>query len=268
MRLNQILLLLAVLVSPLASSAADSTLAGNGQSYLLAQIDPRREDSRPIVKKEVENRVQTNRESSGDSPTHSVRNNVKNSGVTSCPGEFALCAASTCKPTGRMIKVKEADGKTTKEYPESVCTCPIITQAIADMNQTELAGLAGLNEGNMNGSCNPPGAGKIWSLFNPLKLYPQESTDPPFQIRHTNPYVCNHGKGSNCWSFECTIDKKPAANGVRTATCACPIGENPFGGPTESPGFRIAAGAYFKVQDSACDMYPVSIPDHELTPSK
>ena len=268
MRRINTLLLFAFLVNPLAClAAADTAPAGNRQSYLVAQVDQRRDESRPAVQKEVENRVQSNRDSSGGNSRPSARNDVKNAGITKCPGEFALCAASTCKPTGRMIKVKEADGKTTKEFPESVCTCPIINQAIADMNQTELAGIAGLNEGNMNGSCDSA-PGKIWSLFSPLAIYPQESTDPPFQIRQTNPYVCNHGKGSNCWSYECTIDKEPAAPGVRTATCACPIGENPFGGTTQSPGFRIAAGAYFKVQDAACDMYPVSIPDHELTPSK
>ena len=136
------------------------------------------------------------------------------------------------------------------------------------MNQTELQGIAGLNEGNMNGSCDPPGPGKIWSLFSPLSLYPQESTDPPFQIRQTIPSTCSHGTGSNCWSYECTIDKVPAANGVRTATCACPIGENPFGGSTQSSGFRMAAGAYFKDQNRACDMYPVSIPYNDLMPSK
>jgi len=259
MRLSQTLLLLAVLANPLASFAADTAPAGNGQGYLVAQVDPRRDDSRPVVKKEVENRVQSNRDSSSNSSTN-VPRPVKNTGITECPGEFALCAASTCKPTGRMIKVKEADGKTTKEYPESVCKCPIITAEIAVMNGKALTGIAGLNEGNMNGSCDAR-PGKIWSLFSPLKVYPQESTNPPFQMKDTIPQTCSTGTGSNCWSYECTIDKEPAVNGVRTATCACPIGENPFGAPTQNGEFLAAAGAYFANPSSACSMYPVSIPN-------
>ena len=264
MKLRQVLLLLVALSSPLASlAAADSAPAGNGQSYLLAQVDPRRDDSRPVVKKEVENRVQTNRDSSSGNASPGVPRPVKNTGLTACPGEFALCAASTCKPTGRMIKVKEADGKTTKEFPEAVCKCPIITAEVAVMNGKPLEGLAALNEGNMNGSCNAPGPGKIWSLFSPLEVFPQESSDPPFQLKHTSVVRCpsSPSPGSNCFSFECVIDKEPAANGVRTASCSCPIGENPFGAPTQNAEFLTSAGNQFATQSSACSMYPVSIPN-------
>jgi hypothetical protein len=31
--------------------------------------------------------------------------------VTLCPGEYAFCSSSTCKPTGRKIKVKVDGGK-------------------------------------------------------------------------------------------------------------------------------------------------------------
>ena len=264
MRLIQMLLLVAVLANPPVSlAAADITPAGNGQGYLLAQVEVRRDDSRPVVKKEVENRVQTNRESSGGNASPGVPRPVKNTGLTSCPGEFALCAASTCKPTGRMIKVKEADGKTTKEYPEAVCKCPIITAEVAVMNGKPLEGLAALNEGNMNGSCNPPRPGTIWSLFSPLEVFPQESSNPPFQLAHTSVMSCpsSPSPGSNCFSFECVIDKEPAANGVRTASCSCPIGENPFGAPTENASFLTSAGNQFANQSSACSMYPVSIPN-------
>ena len=263
MKLNQVLLLLAVLANPLAClAAADAGPSGSGQSYLLAQVDVRRDDSRPVVKKEVENRAQSNRDSGGGA-SPSVPRPVKNTGLTTCPGEFALCAASTCKPTGRMIKVKELDGKTTKEYPEAVCKCPIITQAIASMNQMELQGIAALNEGNMNGSCDAPRPGTIWSLFSPLTIFPQESADPPFDVRHTNVQTCpsSPSPGSNCFSFECVIDKVPAANGVRTASCSCPIGENPFGAPTQNSEFLTSAGGYYNPQSSACSMYPVSIPN-------
>jgi hypothetical protein len=58
-----------------------------------------------------------------------------------CSGYFALCAASTCKPTGRRIKVNVTGGGTAY-FPEADCTCPIFSgQGI-----TDLAG------GNMHGS--------------------------------------------------------------------------------------------------------------------
>ena len=61
-------------------------------------------------------------------------------GVTLCQGKYALCAASTCQPTGKMISTN--DGKT---YPEVVCKCPILDgEAIADTSM-----------GNMQGSCAP-----------------------------------------------------------------------------------------------------------------
>jgi len=42
-------------------------------------------------------------------------------GLTICNGEFALCAASTCKPTGQTIT-----GNNGVAYPEVVCRCPIL----------------------------------------------------------------------------------------------------------------------------------------------
>ena len=41
--------------------------------------------------------------------------------VTTCNGDFALCAASTCQPTGKMITTNTGDS-----YPEVVCRCPIL----------------------------------------------------------------------------------------------------------------------------------------------
>jgi hypothetical protein len=256
-----------ILISPLVSLAADAGAAPTpAPASLIAQAEVRRDDARPVLKDAAENRVQNNRstDNRNSNASSNVPRPVKNTGLTSCPGEFALCAASTCKPTGRMIKVKEADGKTTKEFPEAICTCPIITEAVAVMNGKELAGLAALNEGNMQGSCNTPRPGTIWSLFSPLEVYPQESTTPPFQLMHTNVQTCQAGgrvQGSNCFSFLCEIDKQPAANGVRTASCSCPIGENPFGAPTQNSEFLTSAGGYYNPPSQACSMYPVSIPN-------
>ena len=56
-----------------------------------------------------------------------------------CPGEFALCAASTCTPTGRKIEVNTATGHA--PFDEAKCTCPIFPGP----------GLADVNGGNMEG---------------------------------------------------------------------------------------------------------------------
>jgi hypothetical protein len=191
---------------------------------------------------------------------------IDKTGTKMCPGEFALCGASTCKPTGRKIEVKQDGGsKPSKKYDEAVCTCPIITQAIATTNQTELLGIAAVNEGNMNGSCTPP-PDHIWSYFSEsIQYYPQESTSPPFNPNYTQTQAksqkcSSSGTVVNCWNFLCTIDKK-LTNGVKTASCFCPIGSGVFGHPA-SPSADVVtdAGGYFKDPAAACRMLPVGGP--------
>jgi hypothetical protein len=81
-----------------------------------------------------------------------------------CEGDFALCAASTCQPTGGKITVNVIGGGTAT-FPEYNCTCPIFDgPAIAD-----------LNGGNMDGSCTPP-HDQIWSLYQPRSQIPQAIT--------------------------------------------------------------------------------------------
>ena len=60
--------------------------------------------------------------------------------LTACPGEFAFCGSSTCKPTGKKIAVNVGGDNRTKDYPEAVCECPIITKEIADKNGIALEG--------------------------------------------------------------------------------------------------------------------------------
>lgn len=180
--------------------------------------------------------------------------------LTLCPGEYAYCGASTCKPTGRKIKVKVDGGKKTKEYDESECKCPIITKEMAYQNGVELLGLAALEEGNMKGSCARPGPGKIWSYMGVgMELWPQESTQPPFQTAQVAFQDCPAGtKGSNCWNYECKIDPKPI-NGVKVATCFCAIGSSYLGQPVD-PSLMImtGAGSHYSNPSSACSQYPVS----------
>lgn len=141
-----------------------------------------------------------------------------------CTGYFALCAASTCKPTGKKIRVNVSSGGTAL-FPEADCTCPIFSgEAIADV--------AG---GNMKGSCKPPSPDVIWSLYSPKKHIPQQinawvqtpqATVAPLLFCSKN---LNLGSTfANCFSFAC--DAKTYINGVPVATCHCPIGEGLDGG--------------------------------------
>jgi hypothetical protein len=59
-----------------------------------------------------------------------------------CNGYFALCAASTCSPTGKMIKVNVAGGGTAM-FPQVDCKCPIFHgRAIADVTGATCRALA------------------------------------------------------------------------------------------------------------------------------
>ena len=167
-----------------------------------------------------------------------------------CYGYFALCAASTCTPTGTQITVKVASGGTAV-FPEADCTCPIFYGV-------SLANLAG---GNMQGSCNPPGPGQIWSEFSPQLEIPQELNNwaqsgpeavAPVQIC---PASLHQGTQlANCFSFLC--DSETFINGVPVATCHCPLGESQSGQP-------VAARTTFTTQAGQgdpqfCFEHPVS----------
>ena len=55
-----------------------------------------------------------------------------------CEGEFALCAASTCQPSGGKITVNVIGGGTAT-FPEYNCTCPIFDGPLS--TKRHLAGL-------------------------------------------------------------------------------------------------------------------------------
>ncbi len=171
-----------------------------------------------------------------------------------CSGYFALCAASTCQPTGRKIKVKVTGGGTAL-FPEANCTCPIFSgQGVAD--------LAG---GNMKGSCEPPkapdGTVGIWSYYAAHSHIAQEITGwvatgpkalapPQFCPKNLNLGATS----ANCFSFAC--DKQTYINGVPVATCHCPIGKS-FDGTPVAPHttFYTQAG---QSDPAICPMHPVS----------
>jgi hypothetical protein len=170
-----------------------------------------------------------------------------------CRGYYALCAASTCTPTGKMITVRVTSGGTA-QFPEVECTCPVF-------NGKALGDLAG---GNMQGSCKPPReGGQIWSLFAPKTEIPQEINDwvPTGPKAKAPPQVCPAylGQGnmlSNCFSFSC--DQETWINNVPVVTCHCAEGES-FAGTPVPPNTAFATQAG-QGDRQACRQHPVSVP--------
>ena len=229
---------------------------GADSGVLLAQNDQRNDSLR--------SRMEDRRDDSSSKDRSHSRGSTKStidqsSGLTQCQGEYALCLASVCKPTGRKIKVKRDDGKSFRFFEESECKCPVITAEIAQQNGTTLTATAGVNEGNMNGSCaHKPGT--VWALYNKdIVLYPQESASPPFAMKSQNIQQCPQGTvGSNCWNFECKVDKEKT-NGAKTATCFCAINDGQFGREVRpDDSLFTAAGGYYNPSSKACGMYPAN----------
>ena len=167
-----------------------------------------------------------------------VFSSVARADVTTCQGKYALCAASTCQPTGKTIST--TDGNT---YPEVVCKCPILDgESIADTSM-----------GNMQGSCAPTDSEHVWSLFAPKKYYPQEASnfDPRPEKMKAVAQKCdaslNQGNAaSNCFSFNCKIGPGDIA------ICRCPMGQVPA-----ATTFLTEAG---QGNPEACFQHPVSLP--------
>jgi hypothetical protein len=145
-----------------------------------------------------------------------------------CSGYFALCAASTCTPTGQQITVRTATGGTAT-FPEADCTCPVtLGQSIANV--------AG---GNMRGSCDPPGPGQIWSTYQVTNSIPQAITSwvPTLPESKAVPLFCPRRRNlgnqyAQCFSFAC--DSETYINNVPVVTCHCAIGATLAGTPAKS----------------------------------
>jgi hypothetical protein len=150
-----------------------------------------------------------------------------------CEGYFALCAASTCTRTGKQIAVNTITGRT-RNFPEADCTCPVILG-------TSIANLSG---GNMKGSCDPPGAGKLWSTYQLRPDIPQALTDwvPHLPEDAAPPQICPAGNQyAQCFSFKC--DSETYINNVPVVTCHCAIGATLAGLPAQSQSsFPTQAG--------------------------
>jgi hypothetical protein len=186
-------------------------------------------------------------------------------GFRLCPGEFALCAASICTPTGGMIEVKTATG--TASFREAQCTCPIFPgPSIGDVSGGNIAQPLG------PGHCFEPPTivngvpvdDGIWSLYSPMAEIPQEinnwnqgkkkSAAPPNTCPDSTTTTMN--TFANCFSFACVRSGK--IHGVEVATCFCPIAESLTGGgvPLGTP-FGTQAG---QGNEDICTQLPVGAP--------
>ncbi len=160
-------------------------------------------------------------------------------GLTICNGQFALCAASACVPTGGTITNSQG-----VEYPEVECSCPILKgNNIADVNA-----------GNMQGSCEPTDENHVWSTFWPRFEYPRQQNDFSHNKKDMRasiqecPSELKQGyNASNCFSWNCEIGK----NGL--AKCSCPMGQS----PAETPFLIETLPEEFPKR---CFEHPVSLP--------
>ena len=173
-------------------------------------------------------------------------------GLRICKGEYALCAASICTPTGGTIAVNVPGGGTTN-FPAATCVCPVVRGP----------NIADVNGGNMKGSCDPPGKGMVWSTYEERSNVEQEinnwshkqaQTAIEFQLCGAEMNVGD--QFANCWSFACTINKNSkSTNGVKTATCTCPLGENP--NATAVPANTAVLTPAGQCNSDVCNQHPV-----------
>ena len=167
-----------------------------------------------------------------------------------CGGYFALCAASTCTPTGNQIAVNKITGGTAN-FMEADCTCPVILGP----------SLANLSGGNMQGSCEPPGPGQLWSSYQIRPNIPQAITNwvptlPEAKVEVQKcPASLNLGNQyAQCFSMAC--DTQTYINNVPVVTCHCAIGATLNGFPANpNSSFLINAG---QGDPAFCAMHPVS----------
>ena len=143
-----------------------------------------------------------------------------------CHGAYALCAASSTEPTGKTILV---NGVT---FAEGVSVCPV------------LHGISIANLALMNGSCETPKKGMVWSLFSTIKAYPQAPSwaVAPAVIRTFVTTAEAGGGMSNMWSFPCTV-RPNKVNGVTLSDCKGPMNESPWTGTLIPAGTTVGTAA-------------------------
>jgi hypothetical protein len=144
-----------------------------------------------------------------------------------CHGEYALCAASSTTPVpGKTVTV---NGKT---FPMGVSVCPVLT------------GVAIGNRELTNNSCAAPGKGKVWSLFSPVKSFPQAPSwaVAPAKTRVFTTTSEPGGGVSNMWSFPCDV-RPEKVNSATLADCYGPMNESPWTSEAVPAGTRVVTDA-------------------------
>ena len=192
-------------------------------------------------------------------------------GFRTCSVDYALCDASTCAETGRMIEVKVAAADCTNPpactafFPEAECLCPIFPGP----------GMTDVDGGNMGeplgpGNCTPPtivngmdvGDDGIWSYYSLETNIPQEINNwNTGKKKSAAPLlVCPasfDNTFANCGAFACVRAGKIHGN-VEVATCFCPIGES-------AQGTSVPLGDAFVTQAGQrnrdiCTQFPIGLP--------
>ena len=167
-----------------------------------------------------------------------------------CDGEYALCAAATCTPTGGQILVNTKNGKAS--FPAATCTCPILKGVY----------VVDVNGGNMAGTCAVPAVSSIWSGYFPRGMQPQAITD--WQNADSPAQLCGAKEMqgtelANCFSFLCVRAGK--INGTDVATCTCALGEDFEGNPVPADtAFFTQAGQCNKDGTDYCKNHPIALP--------
>jgi len=199
-------------------------------------------------------------------PQGSSKTSIELCGSKTESYDFALCAASTCTPTGKRIAVNTPRGGK-RWFRESVCTCPVLNTTATG------PAIANVNGGNMQGSCAQPNVATVWSLYSTVSPFPQETAG--WQSVPAYPHTCsaslNQGREyANCFSFKCdNIRSQDVAGGgtIKVADCHCPLGEDVFSALPAQPAtsfFTDAGGsasdgteATSQAQQAACYQHPV-----------
>jgi hypothetical protein len=162
-----------------------------------------------------------------------------------CHQEFALCAASSAKPTGKQIAVNASNG-TVVMYPEALAVCPVLHgPSVADVTG-----------GNMKGSCAQPGPNQVWSLYQVREKLAQAPTWNRSTPAVPRTFVTGGTPTtsiSNMFSFACTKTRRVRVFGPQLANCFGPISEDVQGAP-------VAVGTKVITQAPTGATYPVGGP--------
>ena len=98
---------------------------------------------------------------------------------------FALCAASTCKPTGGQIMVNR--NRRTATFPEADCKCPVpLSPSIANLAGVICTVLASRRDGAKSGRVISPDRNIPQEITNWVPTLPEAAAPPLFCRKRRN----------------------------------------------------------------------------------